>query len=217
MIKKSFIAGIIVSLILISLLTGLHVVMVADANMIPIPTAEIYSPLPSTIYHNTTVMLDVCLKNRVVSNPVTKITYSLDSGYTVEFANVTRSPEYQSFNYKAVDYRAITALENLKPGNHSLVVYVLSEYRSSGNPQEIDFTVANTESSISPIPTPNHTSNLTPTTPYLPPNDRNAPHLDPTFYLLPIGIILAIIVAVIVIYRRRKKPSQRIAGKGFES
>jgi hypothetical protein len=60
MIKKSFIAGIIVSLILISLLTGLQAVMVAEANMIPIPTAEIYSPLPSTTYHNTTVMLDVC-------------------------------------------------------------------------------------------------------------------------------------------------------------
>jgi hypothetical protein len=144
-----------------------------------------------------------------VSNPVTKITYSLDSGYTVEFANVTRSSEYQSFNYKAVDYRAITALENLKPGNHSVVVYVLSEYRSGGNPPEIDFAVANPDSSISPSPTPTQTSNPTPTTAYLPPNDRNAPHLEPTFYLLPVSVIVAIIVIAIIIYRRGRLSSKR--------
>jgi hypothetical protein len=53
-----------------------------------------------------------------------------------------------------------------------------------------------------PNPTPTPTVNIT-TTPYIPAN-RNAPHLDPIFYLLPISIILAIIILAIAIYRKRK-------------
>jgi hypothetical protein len=62
-----------------------------------------------------------------------------------------------------------------------------------------------------PIPSsiPSQTSNPTPTTPYLPPNDRNAPHLDPTFYLLPICVIIAIIVIAIIIYRRGRLASKQ--------
>jgi len=58
-------------------------------------------------------------------------------------------------------------------------------------------------------PTPTQTSNPTPTTPYLPPNDRNAPHLEPTFYLLPISVIIAIIVIAIIIYRRGRPASMQ--------
>jgi hypothetical protein len=64
-------------------------------------------------------------------------------------------------------------------------------------------TIGETSTSNSPSPTP-QTSNPTPTTPYLPPNDRNAPHLDPTFYLLPISVIVAVIAIAIIIYRRMK-------------
>jgi hypothetical protein len=46
-------------------------------------------------------------------------------------------------------------------------------------------------------------------TPYLPPNDRNAPHLEPTFYLLPISVIVAIIVIAIIIYRRGRLASKQ--------
>jgi hypothetical protein len=41
-------------------------------------------------------------------------------------------------------------------------------------------------------------------TPYLP-SDRNAPHLDPIFYLIPIAVIFVAIVVSVLIYRRHRK------------
>jgi hypothetical protein len=70
--------------------------------------------------------------------------------------------------------------------------------------QTVYFNVGSNETSSILTPTPSPTE-----TPYLPPNDRNAPHLDPTFYLLPISVIIAIIVIAIIIYRRGRIASKQ--------
>jgi len=111
---------------------------------------------------------------------------------------------YQIDNLKQVHLTGNTTLMGLSEGQHTIIA-VASDYETrSGlySKQTANFTIDTTN----PIPT---------ATPYLPTN-RNAPHLDPTFYLLPISIILAIIIVAIVIYRRRKKATLRIAGKGIE-
>jgi hypothetical protein len=49
----------------------------------------------------------------------------------------------------------------------------------------------------------------TPTPTSTPPTDRNPPHLEPIEYLLPISIILAVVIVLFVLlYRRRRKPTE---------
>jgi hypothetical protein len=140
LVKKSFIAGILVSLILISSITGLQVVLVTDANMIPIPWIKINSPLSSVIYQNTTVVLEVVVGNQDITNPVTNITYILDSGPIKEIGNITKSPEYHFLDYPVADFSANTLLENLTPGNHSLTVFAAKQF-GPGRGFEVDFAV----------------------------------------------------------------------------
>ena len=193
MIKKSYIAGIIVSLMLISLLTVLQAVMVTDANMIPIPWLKINSPLSSVIYPNSTVVLDVSVGNQLVSNPVTNITYILDSGPVKEIGNITKSPEYHFLNYPVADFSANALLENLAPGNHSLIVFAAKEF-GPGRGFEVDFAV------IAPsLISPTHSTSSNPN-----------PAIT-AVSLLAISIVAMIAVALLsLVYfkrRNRKKPS----------
>ena len=58
-----------------------------------------------------------------------------------------------------------------------------------------------------PVPSPSELPTPIPTaTPYLPPNDRNAPHLELIDYFLPISVILAVAIVIsLFIYRRHQK------------
>jgi hypothetical protein len=54
-------------------------------------------------------------------------------------------------------------------------------------------------------PTPTSQPSPTPTvTPSLPP--RNAPHLDPVFYLIPVSVILTAVVVLVLFFRNHRKP-----------
>jgi hypothetical protein len=88
------------------------------------------------------------------------------------------------------------------PDGYSEITFNDSETSAWSNTVTVDLKekIMLSPSQISSLTT---TSPIPTATPYPPPN-RNAPHLDSTFYLLPISIILAIIIAVFVIYRRRK-------------
>jgi hypothetical protein len=113
------------------------------------------------------------------------LTYTIDDPkYTVYYRLDDRS--------KQTTLTSNTTLTGLSEGQHTITAVATDHKTGTGlySKQTAHFTIDTT----SPIPT---------ATPYLPPN-RNAPHLDPTFYLLPISIILAIIITAIVIYRRRK-------------
>ena len=59
-------------------------------------------------------------------------------------------------------------------------------------------TIQLNNQAVSPSPT-------VPESSYLPPNDRNAPHLELIDYLLPISIILVIIMVSVLLYRRHQK------------
>jgi hypothetical protein len=51
-------------------------------------------------------------------------------------------------------------------------------------------------------------SNNSPTPTSTPPTDRNPPHLDPTYYLIPVSVIVAIfiVLSVLLFIRHRKSP-----------
>jgi hypothetical protein len=91
-------------------------------------------------------------------------------------------------------------------------------YYQSGHWERNFFVSSAKTPTLTPLPsetsTPTPTSSITtsPTltiAPSLPPEGRNAPHLEPTFYLLPI-VIVAIIVISIIIYRRRFASKQSL-------
>jgi hypothetical protein len=116
----------------------------------------------------------------------------------------------------------ITILE-LSDGNHSLQVYVrsVSYYLDPNRPDnstygwwmyppanyfidtysKINFVVDATSSSPTPIliiSTPTATS-------YMPPIDRNVPHLEPIDYLLPISVVVAVVIVLSVLLLKRHR------------
>jgi hypothetical protein len=115
-------------------------------------------------------------------------------------------------------------IPELSDGNHSLQVYVhsVSYYLDPNRPgpgigygwwmyppanyfmdtySKINFAVDTTPASPTPIPMIS-----TPTvTPYQPPIDRNAPHLDPIYYLIPVSIIVGIVILSLLLYRKHRK------------
>jgi hypothetical protein len=150
MIKKSFIAVVTILLLVTSILAAMQVEF-AEANMVPISWIKINSPVSSTTYQNTTVPLEVYQGNNAIAHPLIQMTYSLDSGPTIEITNVTRSANYSFFDYKVADYTGRTALENLEPGNHSLVVYTVCEH-TGGRTAKVEFAVANPPTSTPTVP-----------------------------------------------------------------
>ena len=104
--------------------------------------------------------------------------------------------------------RGNTTITGLESGQHKITVLALIN-GSLYSEQSAYFTI---NASPNPTPTipelPTATVTELPATSYLPLN-RNAPHLDPIFYLLPISIILIVIIAAIVVYRKRKLRSKQ--------
>jgi hypothetical protein len=117
-----------------------------------------------------------------------------------------------------------SAVMNVSKGQHNLQVNVLAvsnyvvegiipfagrDYNISAS-KSTTFTL-NINSDFSLPPTLDNISSS-----YAIWQSSSAPPLNPTFYLLPISIIVIIIAIALVIFNRRKT-LQRIAGKGFES
>ena len=59
--------------------------------------------------------------------------------------------------------------------------------------------IGGTSSSASPNPT------QTPTVTPSPPSDRNAPHLDPVVYLIPVSVIVAVVAVSVLLFRKHQK------------
>ena len=166
----------------------LDTTVIVNTSFIP-PIPFISSPLNHTTYNTKQVPLTYTINSKVLWSY-----YSLDTYHESFNGNIT--------------------LPALSAGSHKLRLYVTTESYNlttfKESIQTIYFSIdSNQIIQVTPVPsqstpTPSQTSSPTPTTPYLPPNDRNAPHLEPTFYLLPISVIIAMIVIAIVIYRKRK-------------
>jgi hypothetical protein len=99
-----------------------------------------------------------------------------------------------------IDFQVQTQIGNISyssEGTQSLGDYYRFTGQSSdwSSTQTLDINYNSNSTSPTPNPTP---------TAYLPP--RNPPHLDPTYYLIPVSVIIAIILLSLVLFRRHRKP-----------
>jgi hypothetical protein len=219
MIKKSFIELFTALLLVFSILAETQFAGV-EAN----PYSD-YPPVWKLMYpQNNTVINTRDVNFTLVIESVLDYDYyySIDVPITVDMRsldgeegkgkvpiNVTLISEKPLIQYgpSLEKYQCNIQLQNLSDGQHVLTLwhgyydFILTDWRHENPSDAIIFSIDTSAPSLTP----------TPTTPYLPPNDRNAPHLEPTFYLLPISVIVAIIVIAIIICRRGRLASKRFS------
>jgi hypothetical protein len=194
MINKSFILLVTILFLVNSILAEIQVEVV-DANPAPYDSSGtsnvevlIISPQNKT-YDSNNIELIV---NFGAYPGVWYKGYSLDGSSYIEI-----TPGHLT----AHNLTETLSLSQLPEGSHSIEVKAYAMANDEDGKviacSKVNFAITKTLATLpssSPISTP----------PYLPPNDRNAPHLEPTFYLLPISVIVAIIAIAIFIYRRMK-------------
>jgi hypothetical protein len=165
----------------------LNTTIVVDTAYIQ-PTPLMISPLNQTTYNSNEVAVTYSINAKIVFS-----TYSLD---TSEYA-----PKWTAFTGN-------TTLANLSEGSHKLMLGLSVQSHSGVMYDYHRLTLYFNVGSNGKISTLTPSFSPTPTaTPYLP-IDRNAPHLDPTFYLLAISITVALVVLAVFAYKRRKLEQQ---------
>jgi len=195
------------TLVLLFLMEPITQMGTVDANPLAMPassTITIFSPTNATYYTNS-IILNFSV---VTDHGGNSVRYTLDGKSDEKVTNstlvsvATMPPrEYFGKLYNWTQYTDMCnqALTNLSEGTHTLTVY--SGYI---DPHGI-FYENGLAASTFIVDTGIRDSSPTPTaTPYLPPN-RNAPHLDPTFYLLPISVAVVLVVLAVFAYKRWKK------------
>jgi hypothetical protein len=217
MIKKSFIAVVTILLLVISILAELQVFEVVEANPYYPPIWKVESPQNNTIYNTNNINLTLIVESDFKNYD---FYYSLDTAITSDMQslhdgdegvgkvpiNVTLFSEIpiNSNGWNRQVNHFSTQLYNLSDGQHVLTLwhgyydFILTDWRHEHPSATINFSIDPTAPSLTPTPTP--------TAPYLPPNDRNAPHLEPTFYLIPVSVIVAVVIVLsLLLYRRHRK------------
>lgn len=112
-------------------------------------------------------------------------------------------------------------LSGLEDGSHTIKIRVTGDYYgpdplggiylAEGNAtflidrQTLTSPEPNTTLSPSTSPTPTAT---VPESSYLPPNDRNAPQLNPIFYLIPVSVIVGIVVLSLLLVSKYRKTAK---------
>lgn len=144
--------------------------------------------------------------NNVVSlNSIVYTEHSVNSNIIgISFNNAPNNSIFQN-NFKtdygglATSYESINTWDNrLDNGNY------WNGYTGNGT-YVIDNNNIDHYPLLNPVDiyaTPNSTPTPTPTV-YSP--DRNAPHLDPIVYLIPVSVIVAVVVLSVLLYRRYRK------------
>ena len=162
----------------------LNTTIVVDTNFIP-PKPIMISPLNQTTYNSNQVPITYIVNAKII-----------DSAYMLDTSD---------YAPKWLELSGNITLTNLSEGSHklklSLVIQPHAGVMYEHHYQTVYFNVESNEagSILTPTPSPTPTETL-----YLPlPLNRNAPNLDPIFYLLPISITLAIIILAIVLYIRK--------------
>ena len=140
-------------------------------------------------------------------------------GHPLEVANVTRFlAKYQTWS-ELDSTQMIEMLSNVNLAQNTSIsldnltmtitstdsTIKLSWMFSDSHKFEISFknyfpTYFYDDRQIDYTPTPTPTSTPTP-----PPTDRNAPHLDPIYYLIPVSIIVTVVILSILRFRRHRK------------
>ena len=182
-----------------------------DAQSTPVPEITILYPANGTFFNVSMGVDSFQLKYTTNNPPLSWIGYSIDGGQ-----NKTAYGEW--FNVDQILYdaegnpsvRVSGVFEN--DGNHNLTLYANNTVGDWAIPQVVTYLVnINADTTFPPTtsnPTTIQSASLSPTsTSTLSPTDRNAPHLDPIYYLIPVSIIVGIVILSLLLYRKhRKKP-----------
>ena len=116
--KKTALALAIILAMLASIMVGVQTLEVAEANFFVGPYITIQSPVSWKVYTNTSVPLDVEASVSYDSREIVRFLYCLDRSSNVTLANLTKTGIGGGH-----EYHAVTVLENLAEGNHTLKVY----------------------------------------------------------------------------------------------
>ncbi len=167
-----------------------------------------YVPYQSEQYENTTAELDIKVilvygeydRSWINTVNLDSVCYSLD-GQPLVYTNKFEVEDYTDYGINQQDflvYTALIKLENLSEGSHTVTAYANdthNEYAYLNTlSAEYSFIVGTNTSPVPSVPEPS----------YLAPNDRNAPHLDLIYYLIPVSIVVAIVVLSLLFRRHRK-------------
>jgi hypothetical protein len=128
--KKTALALAIILAMLASIMAGIQILEVANAQYAPPPSIEIYSPIPQPDVHsNASVMLNVRVNVLPSESDIAFIRYSLDGKANVTLANLTKEDNVWYWTTtkgvfaQGKAFSTNASLGNLTNGNHTLTVY----------------------------------------------------------------------------------------------
>jgi hypothetical protein len=128
--KKTALALAIILAMLASIMAGIQILEVANAQYAPPPSIEIYSPIPQPDVHsNASVMLNVRVNVLPSESDIAFIRYSLDGKANVTLANLTKEDNVwywtttEGVFAQGKAFSTEASLGILADGNHTLTVY----------------------------------------------------------------------------------------------
>jgi hypothetical protein len=193
---------------MMSCLTFLTVKLV-DAQSTPVPEITILYPANGTFF-NVSIGVGSFQLKYATNSTLSWIGYSIDGGQ-----NRTAYGEWYDLEQRLYDTQGhpsvwvYNVFEN--NGNHNLTLYANNTAGDWATPQTVTYLVnINADTSFPPTTSnPIQSASISPTsTSTLSP--RNPPHLEPIEYLLPISVVLAVAIALsLLFFRRHRKPKSR--------
>src|SRR3972149_3508834 len=183
--------------IMMSCLTFLTVKLV-DAQSTPVPEITILYPANGTFF-NVSIGVGSFQLKYATNSTLSWIGYSIDGSQ-----NRTAYGEWYDLEQRLYDMEGTPSVwvygvfEN--DGNHNLTLYANNTAGDWAAPQTVTYLVNINADTTVPSTTSNpiQSASLSPTsTPTLSP--RNPPHLDPTYYLIPVSVIVAIFIVLSVL------------------
>ena len=183
---------------------GLLTVKSVNAQSTPIPEITILYPANGTFFNTSMGVASFQLKY-ATNTTLSWIGYSIDGGQ-----NKTAYGEWYDLEQRVYDTEGNPSVwiydvfEN--DGNHNLTLYANNTAGDWATPQIVTYLVnINADTTFPPTtsnPTSIQSASLSPTsTPTLSP--RNPPYLDPTYYLIPVSVIVSIFIVLSVLLFRR--------------
>jgi len=208
-INKTF--TLLLTLIIVMSCLTLLTVKPANAQSTPIPEITILYPANGTFF-NVSIGVGSFQLKYATNNTLSWIGYSIDGGQ-----NKTAYGEWYDMEQRLYDTEGNPSVwvydvfEN--DGYHNLTLYANNTAGDWATPQTVTYLVNIYADNTLPPTTSNpiQSSSLSPTsTPTLPPENRNAPHLDPICYLLPVSVVVAVVIvlSVLLLKRHRKTANQ---------
>jgi hypothetical protein len=184
-----------------------------NAQSTPAPEISVLYPTNGTFFNVSMGVVSFQLKY-ATNNTLSWIGYSIDGSQ-----NRTAYGEWYDLEQRLYDTEGNPSVwvydvfEN--DGNHNLTLYANNTVGDWATPQTVTYFVnINADTTFPPTtsnPTSIQSASLSPTSTLTlsPPEDRNPPHLDPTYYLIPVSVIVAIfIVLSVLLFRRHQKTTK---------